>query len=115
MPGQETDHLAGHLQSRHPTVEVDPVEALKIQTDMPIKDVIHGHDTGCHGAPQHSGSSTPPLCPHPAATSPTSPATTSTVRGETSLEDFTGSYASRCHHCDSRTMRNESSPILYVK
>ena len=41
--------------------------------------------------PQHGGSSTPPPCTHPAATSPTNPATTSAVRGEASLARFTES------------------------
>ena len=43
MRGQEVDHLPGHLQVVHPPVEVDPVEALQIQTDVPIQDVVHGH------------------------------------------------------------------------
>ena len=43
MPGQETDYLPGYLQGRHPTVEVDPVKALQIQTDMPVEDVVHRH------------------------------------------------------------------------
>jgi len=46
MMGQEVDHLAGHLQVGHPAVEVDPVETLQIQTDVPVQDVVHGHHTG---------------------------------------------------------------------
>ena len=87
MVGQEVDHLAGHLQVGHPPVEVDPVEALQIQTDVPIQDVVHGHHAGRHGAPPGSGvSATPPAWPHPTATSPANPTTTSAVRGEASLD-----------------------------
>jgi hypothetical protein len=49
MPGQKADHLTRHLQVRHPTVEIDPIEALQIQTNMSVKDVAHGHNTGHHG------------------------------------------------------------------
>ena len=85
--GQEVDHLAGHLQVGHPPVEVDPVEALQIQTDVPIEDVVHGHHAGRHRVPPGSGvSATPPACPHPTATSPANPTTTSAVRGEASLD-----------------------------
>jgi hypothetical protein len=65
MPGQETHHLTGHLQSRHPTIEVDPIKALTIQSNMPVKDVIHGHDTGCHGAPPGQWQLNPATLPSP--------------------------------------------------
>jgi hypothetical protein len=51
MPGQETDHLPGHLQVWHPAIEIDPVKTLQIQTHMPIQDIVHRHHTGCHGLP----------------------------------------------------------------
>jgi len=59
MPGQETDHLARHLQVVHPPVEVDAIEALKIQTDVPIEDVVHGHRTGRHTGLQAAGHTNP--------------------------------------------------------
>jgi hypothetical protein len=65
MPGQETNHLPRHLQSRHPTIEVDPIEALQIQTDMPLKDIIHSHDTRCHGAPPGRWQLNPATLPSP--------------------------------------------------
>src|SRR5215208_4896137 len=86
MPGQEVDHLAGHLQVGHPPVEIDPIEALQIQTDVPVQDVVHGHHAGRHRVPPGSGvSATPPACSHPTATSPANPTTSSAVRGEASV------------------------------
>lgn len=51
MPGQETDHLTRNLQGRHPTIEINPVKTLQIQTGMPIQDIVHRHHTGRHGPP----------------------------------------------------------------
>jgi hypothetical protein len=83
---QEVDHLTGHLQVVHPPVEVDPIQALQIQTHVPIQDVVHGHHAGRHRVPPGSGVSATPLAwPHPTATSPANPTTTSAVRGEASL------------------------------
>ncbi len=65
MLGQETDHLTRNLQVRHPTVEIDPVKTLQIQTDMPIKDVVHSHDTGGHGAPPQQRQPNPATLPSP--------------------------------------------------
>jgi hypothetical protein len=49
----------------YPTIEVDPVETLKIQTDMLIEDVIHGHDMGCRGAPPGQWQVNPATLPSP--------------------------------------------------
>jgi hypothetical protein len=85
--GQEVDHLTRHLQVGHPPVEVDPVEALQIQTDVPIQDVVHGHERGSSSVPPGSGiNATSPACTHPTAMSPSNPTTTSAVRGEASLD-----------------------------
>src|SRR6185437_8403049 len=84
MPGQKTDHLTRHLKVRHPAVEIDPIETLQIQTDMPIQDVVHAHHTSRHDPPPGSGQLNPTSLPHPKATSPTNPATTSAVRGAAS-------------------------------
>jgi hypothetical protein len=74
MLGQKTDHLARHLQGRHPTVEIDPVKTLQIQPNMPAKDVIHGHNMGGHGAPPQRVSLTPTLAsPDRHVTYPTRP------------------------------------------
>src|SRR6478609_990322 len=84
--GQKAHHLPGHLQTGHPSVEVNPVEALQIQTHVPIEDVVHGHHARGHRVPPGSGvSATPPACPHPTTTSPANPTTTSAVRGAASL------------------------------
>src|SRR5664279_4704299 len=37
----EVRHLPTHLQIRHITVEVDPVQTLQIQHHMPIKKIVH--------------------------------------------------------------------------
>jgi len=55
VPGQETDHLTRHLQVGHPPVEIDPVEALQIQTDVPVQDVVHSR----HSAPPQPASAQP--------------------------------------------------------
>ena len=59
MRGQEADHLAGQLQRRHPPVQVDPIEALQVQTHVPIQDVVHGDHTGRHRMPPGSGAAQP--------------------------------------------------------
>lgn len=43
MTGQERNHLTGHLQVGHVPVEIDPVQTLKVQTNMPIKQIVHRH------------------------------------------------------------------------
>jgi hypothetical protein len=86
MMGQEVDHLAGHLQVGHPPVEVDPIEALQIQSDMSIQDSFTVTTRVAIGCLRGSSvSATSPACSHPTATSPTNPTTTSAVRGEASL------------------------------
>jgi hypothetical protein len=42
---------AEEAQVGHPPVEIDPVEALQIQTHVPIEDVVHGHHAGRHRVP----------------------------------------------------------------
>ena len=44
VPGQERHHLRTGLQDRHVGVEIDPVQALDIQRDMPIEHVVHRDD-----------------------------------------------------------------------
>jgi hypothetical protein len=44
VPGQERHHLSAGLQDRHIGVEVDPVQALHIQRDMPVEHIVHRHD-----------------------------------------------------------------------
>ena len=56
MTGHEPDHLTTDLQLRHVAVEVDPVQALDIQPDMPIQQ----HRSPSHAAITHDG-------PHPTA------------------------------------------------
>jgi hypothetical protein len=86
MRGQEANYLAGQLQGGHPSVEVDPIEALQIQTHVPIEDVVDGDHAGRHrGASGERRRTTPPACSHRTATSPAKPSTTSAVRGEASL------------------------------
>src|SRR3982751_695769 len=75
MPGQEADHLTRNLKIRHPSVEVDPVKTLQIQTHMPIQDIVHRHHTGCHGLPPGRNSPTRQPWPHPTATSSTNSTT----------------------------------------
>jgi hypothetical protein len=49
MLGQEPDHLPAHLQVGDVDVEVDAIQALQVQPDMPVEQVIdidrvgHGH------------------------------------------------------------------------
>jgi hypothetical protein len=66
MPGQRTDHLAGHLQSRHPTIEVDRSKHSRSRPTCPSKDVIYGHDTGL---PWHSARAVAAQPRHPASPS----------------------------------------------
>ncbi len=82
MVGQEVDHLARHLQVVHPPVEVDPVETLRIQTDVPIgisftvtTRVATAHLRGRRQL-------NPPAWPHPTAASPADLTTTSAVRAK---------------------------------
>lgn len=50
MLGHERHHLAGDLQIRNITVEIDPVQRLDVQANMAIKQIVHrdcrwsGHD-----------------------------------------------------------------------
>jgi hypothetical protein len=44
MPRQERHHLRAGLQDRHTGVEVDPVQALNIQRDIPVEYVVHRDD-----------------------------------------------------------------------
>jgi hypothetical protein len=53
VPGQEGDHLPTHLQSRHVSVEVDPVQALQIQTHVPIQQIVDRRHRGRHQAHLH--------------------------------------------------------------
>jgi AAA domain len=71
MLGQETHHLAAHLQVRHIDVEIDPIQTLQIQRHMPIEDVVYRHRV------DHE--------PQPGRNQAARPATTSAVRGEASL------------------------------
>src|SRR4030095_2530448 len=101
MRGQEANYLAGQLQGGHPSIEVDPIEALQIQTHVPIEDVVDGDHAGRHrGASGERRRTTPPACSHRTATSPAKPSTTSAVRGEASLVN------------GSRSRRGEWSSIL---
>jgi hypothetical protein len=50
--GQEADHLPADLEVRHIGVQVDPIQALKVEGHMAVEhvvDVAHRH----HMAPQH--------------------------------------------------------------
>jgi hypothetical protein len=40
MPGQETHHLTAHLRVRHVRVQVDPVQALHVQTHMTVEQIV---------------------------------------------------------------------------
>jgi hypothetical protein len=47
MPGQERDHLPADLQVRHVTVQIDPVQTLQVEPDMPVEKLVdrhRGHD-----------------------------------------------------------------------
>jgi hypothetical protein len=44
VPRQECHHLRAGLQDRHVGVEVDPVQALDIQRDMPVEHIVHRDD-----------------------------------------------------------------------
>ena len=45
MPGQELNHLAGHLQNRAVSIEVEPVHTLDIQANMPVQHLVDVHHT----------------------------------------------------------------------
>src|SRR4051794_8209056 len=98
MPGQEADHLTGHLKIRHPPVEIDPVKTLQIQTHMPIQDIVHLTTRVATAYPQvgtvqpgNPGLTPPPR--HP----PTQPPT-SAVRGEASLARHPPPCAHKMHN-----------------
>ena len=83
VAGQEVDHLPRDLQVGHPPVEVDPVEALQIQSDMPIQDVVHGHHAGRHRMPPgERRQRNPASLLSPNRDVARQPTTTSAVRGE---------------------------------
>jgi hypothetical protein len=73
MLGHERGHLPTDLQVRHVTVELDPVQALKVQRHMTIEQIIHRHRHRCSHS--HSLNRTRRARPAPA----------SAVRGEASL------------------------------
>jgi hypothetical protein len=89
MPGQERHHLRTGLQDRHVGVEIDPVQALDIQRDMPIKHIVHRDDPLHHATSVRSSrrSRDPearlgPMPSHPVTcTDAPRPATCSAVRG----------------------------------
>jgi transposase-like protein len=49
--GQELDHLPTHLQVRHIPVEINPIQALDVQTHMPIENIRCRHRPLRHAAP----------------------------------------------------------------
>lgn len=67
MPGQQTDHLPRNLQVRYPSVEVNPVKTLQIQTSMASRTLFRGRHTSCHGLAPQVATPQPcnPASPHP--------------------------------------------------
>jgi hypothetical protein len=51
--GHERDDLTAGLQGRHVGVQVDPVQALNIQHDMPGKHIVHRDNSLRHGISVH--------------------------------------------------------------
>jgi hypothetical protein len=44
----ERDDLPAGLQDRHVRVQVDPVQALDVQQDVPVQEIVHRHDALRH-------------------------------------------------------------------
>jgi len=84
--GQELHDLTTDLQVRDVPVEIDPVQALHIERDVPGEDVVDGQQPSTHGTPPRpTWPSFTPLDPSaPQVTGRTRPPT-SAVRGEASL------------------------------
>jgi hypothetical protein len=54
--GEEADHLPSDLEVRHVRVQVDAIQALKVEGHMAVKHVVDGAHRRHHGTPQHEDS-----------------------------------------------------------
>jgi hypothetical protein len=48
MRDQKRHHLPAHLQIRHITVQIDPIQALQIQAHMPVEHIVHRRHRSHH-------------------------------------------------------------------
>src|SRR5207248_11070591 len=69
---QERHHLARHLQVRDIRVQIDAVQALQIETDMAIEQLVDVRHLS-HGAPPTRPGSDPTSPPRTVSHSPTCP------------------------------------------